>query len=165
MAKMNAKQAFMQAVCESPEDDAPRLVYADWLEEQRDEESLDRAGFIRGHHALEQLPDEDERRAALVARLDALILKWTRSWVGPFADVFAGVTFARYYPDHVPSCLLGDGCLTLQILASQFLKQRETLFGRGFLGAYLRVSLYHDAAFEPPPVPALAATKELGRVT
>lgn len=25
--------AFLWAVCENPDDDAPRLVYADWLEE------------------------------------------------------------------------------------------------------------------------------------
>jgi uncharacterized protein (TIGR02996 family) len=157
--------AFLCDVHDNPDDPTPRLVYADWLEDQGDEESLDRAEFIRGHHALEQWPDEDARRPALLARLDALILKWTRSWVGPFAGAFLGVTSARNYPDHVPSCLLGDGCLTLQFLGGQFLKQRETHFGRGFLGAYLRVSLYHAAAFEPPPIPALAATKELAFVT
>lgn len=41
---MTHEQAFLAAICEASEDDTPRLVYADWLEEQgRDE----RAEFIR----------------------------------------------------------------------------------------------------------------------
>jgi len=30
---MNSHEAFMQTICANPDDDAPRLVYADWLEE------------------------------------------------------------------------------------------------------------------------------------
>ena len=37
-------EPFLQAICEHPADDAPRLVYADWLEENGDPE---RAAFIR----------------------------------------------------------------------------------------------------------------------
>ncbi len=35
---------FLKAICEYPDDDAPRLVYADWLEERGE---ADRAEFIR----------------------------------------------------------------------------------------------------------------------
>src|SRR5947209_2333045 len=37
-------EAFLQAIIEAPEDDAPRLVYADWLEDNGDPH---RAEFIR----------------------------------------------------------------------------------------------------------------------
>jgi uncharacterized protein (TIGR02996 family) len=30
---MNDREALLRAVCENPDDDTPRLVFADWLEE------------------------------------------------------------------------------------------------------------------------------------
>lgn len=39
--------AFMEAICESPDDDLPRLVFADWLEEQGDAISVSWATDIR----------------------------------------------------------------------------------------------------------------------
>jgi uncharacterized protein (TIGR02996 family) len=46
---MDARQreALLAAVCEHPDDDAPRLVYADWLEENGDEVDRARAELIR----------------------------------------------------------------------------------------------------------------------
>jgi uncharacterized protein (TIGR02996 family) len=46
---------FLRAICEAPEDDAPRLVYADWLDENGD---ADRAEFIRRHVHLGRNPDD-----------------------------------------------------------------------------------------------------------
>jgi uncharacterized protein (TIGR02996 family) len=41
---MNEREAFLLAICENPDDDTPRLVFADWLQEHGDEA---RAEFIR----------------------------------------------------------------------------------------------------------------------
>jgi uncharacterized protein (TIGR02996 family) len=41
---MSHDEAFLQAIIESPDDDAPRLVYADWLDEHGQPV---RADFIR----------------------------------------------------------------------------------------------------------------------
>ena len=41
---MTERDALLRAVCENPDDDTPRLVYADWLQENGEEE---RAEFIR----------------------------------------------------------------------------------------------------------------------
>ena len=41
---MNHDDAFLQAILDAPDDDTPRLVYADWLEEHG---QPDRAEFIR----------------------------------------------------------------------------------------------------------------------
>lgn len=41
---MTDRDAFIRTICESPDDDAPRLVFADWLEEHGDQEW---ARFIR----------------------------------------------------------------------------------------------------------------------
>lgn len=41
---MTEREALLRAVCELPDDDTPRLVFADWLQEHGEEA---RAGFIR----------------------------------------------------------------------------------------------------------------------
>src|SRR5262245_23559159 len=43
----HSETAFLRAVAENPDDDLPRLVYADWPEEQGNEESANRGAFIR----------------------------------------------------------------------------------------------------------------------
>jgi uncharacterized protein (TIGR02996 family) len=50
---MNQEQAFLQAICEDPDDDAVRLIYADWLDEHGQPE---RAEFIRVQIELARLP-------------------------------------------------------------------------------------------------------------
>lgn len=41
---MTEQDAFLRSICEHPDDDAPRLIFADWLEERG---QRDRAEFIR----------------------------------------------------------------------------------------------------------------------
>jgi uncharacterized protein (TIGR02996 family) len=42
---MSHEAAFLQAILDSPDDDTPRLVYADWLDEHGQTE---RAEFLGG---------------------------------------------------------------------------------------------------------------------
>ena len=53
-------EAFLQRVRAYPDDDTPRLIFADWLEEQEDRlpGAADRARFIRVQVALARLADE-----------------------------------------------------------------------------------------------------------
>jgi uncharacterized protein (TIGR02996 family) len=65
--------AFLQAVVDSPGDDTPRLVLADWLEEHDDPR---RAELLRLHLALGATccePDRHPERAAQQARLVGLL--------------------------------------------------------------------------------------------
>jgi uncharacterized protein (TIGR02996 family) len=66
--------AFLQAIIEAPDDDTPRLAYADWLDENGDPEQ---AEFIRGQLELATLPAGDPRRAALEGRAGEA------RWLGP----------------------------------------------------------------------------------
>ena len=59
MRMVFAHDALFQAVLASPHDDAVRLVYADWLDEQGD---APRAEFIRLQIELSQAPSDDPRR-------------------------------------------------------------------------------------------------------
>jgi uncharacterized protein (TIGR02996 family) len=46
------EDAFLRAIVANPADDAPRLVYADWLEERGDPDSEAKAAFLRDTAAL-----------------------------------------------------------------------------------------------------------------
>jgi uncharacterized protein (TIGR02996 family) len=76
-ALMNHHEAFLQAVIESPDDDAPRLVYADWLDEHDDPA---RAEFIRVQCSLARMPAGDLRRPALQQRETELLGQYGWVW-------------------------------------------------------------------------------------
>ncbi|MCI0461760.1 MAG: ribosomal protein L7/L12 [Gemmataceae bacterium] len=75
---MNEDAAFIEALQASPEDDALRLVYADWLEERGDE----RADYLRTVAALASMPEEDQRypdlRSRLLGLCDRVDAEWRR---------------------------------------------------------------------------------------
>src|SRR5262249_4725627 len=78
------RAAFLADIRADPDDDAPRLIYADWLHEHGD---ADRAEFIRLQCELARLGAADPRRPALEQRegelLEAHRLRWTE---GAFLD-------------------------------------------------------------------------------
>jgi uncharacterized protein (TIGR02996 family) len=63
------EEGLLRTVIEDPDDDTPRLVYADYLEEHG---QPDRAAFIRVQCQLAHLPEADPRRPELEARERAL---------------------------------------------------------------------------------------------
>ncbi|HZY90594.1 MAG TPA: TIGR02996 domain-containing protein [Gemmataceae bacterium] len=83
---MSDDAAFLRAIADAPTDDAPRLVYADWLEERGDP----RAEFLRLEVSLRQ-PTTDravyrtlcQREQALVRRLDPAWAQRVRRYTTP----------------------------------------------------------------------------------
>jgi uncharacterized protein (TIGR02996 family) len=75
--------AFLQAIVEHPADDTPRLVYADWLDDQGD---TDRAEFIRVQCELAKLAEHDPRRSMLERRSQELLDKHAREWLKPLPE-------------------------------------------------------------------------------
>jgi uncharacterized protein (TIGR02996 family) len=71
------RAAFLRAIAENPDDDLPRLVYADWLDEHGQPE---RAEFIRVQIELARMPPDDPRRSELVDRQAELVSTPGRSW-------------------------------------------------------------------------------------
>jgi uncharacterized protein (TIGR02996 family) len=53
---MDAHAAFLAEIRERPGDDVPRLIYADWLEEQGGRENEARAAFVRFEAELAGMP-------------------------------------------------------------------------------------------------------------
>jgi uncharacterized protein (TIGR02996 family) len=88
-------QAFLGDIIEHPDDDAPRLVYADWLEDNGDSP---RAEFIRVQCERARLPQEDDRHAELEARERRLVLKHADKWVSAELPL-SWTEFRRGFPE------------------------------------------------------------------
>src|SRR4051794_40021842 len=74
---MTAGKALLGEILDHPDDDLPRLVYADWLDEHGDP---GRAEFIRVQIERARLPEDDPRRADLEDREAALLLAHEERW-------------------------------------------------------------------------------------
>jgi uncharacterized protein (TIGR02996 family) len=75
---MSSHKAFLSEIIANPDDDAPRLVYADWLEDNGD---ADRAEFIRLQIRLETMPDYDPERFDLEERALDLLAEHRGEWL------------------------------------------------------------------------------------
>src|SRR5262245_56767217 len=106
---MDLRTSLYQAILDEPEDDGPRLVYADWLEEYGSEEDRPRADLVRVQVELARLPEGDGRRKALERRQEAVFRGRKKAWKdelprlrgvrwGEFERGFVGeVTFQSAY--------------------------------------------------------------------
>jgi uncharacterized protein (TIGR02996 family) len=71
--------AFIRTIAANPDDDAPRLVYADYLEETGDPAKMARAEFIRVQVEKARLVPDTPRWTELWHR-DTALLDWARVW-------------------------------------------------------------------------------------
>jgi uncharacterized protein (TIGR02996 family) len=92
-----AEEAFLEAIRAAPEDDAPRLIYADWLEERGDP----RGEFIRLQCALARMDRHDPERAALKEREQELLARYRKKWAGPLLRHVARCWFRRGFIEGV----------------------------------------------------------------
>ncbi len=72
--------AFLRDIKANPDDDTPRLVLADWLEEHGDP----RGEFVRVQCQLARLPEDDPRCPELLAREGELLNAHRAAWLRPF---------------------------------------------------------------------------------
>jgi uncharacterized protein (TIGR02996 family) len=72
---MDMQSAFLQAILDAPDDDTPRLVFADWLQDQGDPWGE----FLRAQCG----PDPADGALALVPRLWKTSLAGVRRWLDP----------------------------------------------------------------------------------
>src|SRR4051812_32144220 len=96
---MNTVKDWMKAILAAPDDDAHRLVFADWLDDQG---QSDRAEFIRAQCALASMAGDDPRRPELTRREEALLDRYAKEWkkeVAAWAGKYA--RFRRGFVYHV----------------------------------------------------------------
>jgi uncharacterized protein (TIGR02996 family) len=88
---VSMREAFLAAIAEAPDDDAPRLVYADWLREQPDPALAARGEFI----ALQcRLTHEQGARKRTKQLARAISREHRAAWLGA-ASAFCECEFTR----------------------------------------------------------------------
>jgi uncharacterized protein (TIGR02996 family) len=111
---MTTEQAFLQAIRDASDDDTPRLIYADWLEEHG---QSDRADFIRLQCRLARRELTSERWDSLQTHAQELLRRNWTEWVGTLRDL-VGSRRDRY----------GESWL-----GEEFSPGRLSFFPRGFV--------------------------------
>lgn len=111
------EQALLAAAIAHPDEDTPRLIYADWLQENG---QLDRAEFIRAQIEATRSPPGDPGTKALRARVVKLAKKYRNRWCGRVNHHTGAVGgFVRGFPAAVQFSNL-----------KQFCSHAEELFAR-----------------------------------
>jgi uncharacterized protein (TIGR02996 family) len=98
-------EAFLQAIHDNPEDDTPRLVYADCLEENGDSA---RAEFIRVQCEKVQLPRWHRRWPLLAWRERALLARHEHAWRGELPEI-PGVEWGAFERGFVHEVRVDNG--------------------------------------------------------
>ncbi len=109
---MGMHEAFMADIRANP-DDAPRLVYADWLDDHGDP---DRAAFIRAQCRLASMGRYEPERYDLEGEAERLLAANAKKWLKPLAKITTRVEWARGFPDRI------------SLPADKFVKQGEEAF-------------------------------------
>jgi uncharacterized protein (TIGR02996 family) len=111
---MATDDALLRAVLADPDDDAPRLIYADWLDEHGD---CDRAEFIRIQCELARMNESNPRYPQLRQRQGDLLAGGNyHRWVAPLEEMAQQWTFCRGFVEEI------------EVAAAVFLKCGERLF-------------------------------------
>jgi uncharacterized protein (TIGR02996 family) len=108
-------EPFLQRIRAFPDDDGPRLVFADWLDEQGGIERA-RAAFIRVQIALADLPESDPARRELVGVEQELLALHETGWKTPCRSFCSDQLFRRGFVEEV------------RIGAAEFLRHAHELF-------------------------------------
>lgn len=95
---MTEGDSLYRAVLDNPEDDAPRLVFADWLDEYGRPE---RAEFIRVQCAMDRVPAGTGRWRPLFERSQQIERAWRADWTGPAQELVLEARLGRGFVDGV----------------------------------------------------------------
>ncbi len=145
---MSDETALLKAICDDPDDDGVRLVYADWLVERGAPGDDDRAEFIRVQCALANPGTPASTRKSLLEREEHLLEQHREAWEKPLRELGAEeITFQRGFPQGVT------------IESASFLRNAEALFARAPIRAL------HARLLVPKDLAALAASPHLRNLT
>lgn len=96
-ARVNHEHALLREIVEFPEDDGPRLIYADWL----DERDRPRGEFIRLQFALAENRHAPHERVEIEARARHLLACHASAWLGPLRRHLESWTFRRGFVERI----------------------------------------------------------------
>jgi uncharacterized protein (TIGR02996 family) len=112
---MTPEEAFLQALIESPDDDTPRLIFADWLEERGDS----RGEFLRLECRLRSLPESCSDYGRWYERLAQLAGEVDIRWLAAVCRVHLETGPSHAHPRRCPLNVVGPfytcgGCLACE---------------------------------------------------
>jgi uncharacterized protein (TIGR02996 family) len=94
--------ALLRAIADAYDDDTPRLVYADWLQEQGGKTNIARAEFIRMQIEWNRSPYNAPNQDELLKKAEALAKRHKAAWLAPFGkDVIDDADFRRGFVEVV----------------------------------------------------------------
>jgi uncharacterized protein (TIGR02996 family) len=79
-------RVFFREIKEHPDDDTPRLIFADWLQEHGDPAAAARGEFLRSRVLRQRLPPDEPTHGLLKRREGELFTAYRWAWLGPLAD-------------------------------------------------------------------------------
>jgi uncharacterized protein (TIGR02996 family) len=123
---VGVEHVFLRDVLERPDDDAPRLIYADWLTDQIAPDKVARGDFIRLQCQRASLPPDDPDGPELLALERQLLAEHQSAWLGELADEVERCEYRRGFVE------------AITLTASAFLDQAPQLFA---LGPIMQVQL------------------------
>jgi uncharacterized protein (TIGR02996 family) len=91
---MTEREALLRAVCEFPDDDTPRLVFADWLQEHGEDA---RAEFIRLQIERSRYADDSPEYVALRDREEVIENEHRLKWLAELPQEPGWYWYPRFY--------------------------------------------------------------------
>ncbi len=98
---MSTEALLHQAIADQPEEDTPRLAFADWLDEQDGEVNTSRAEFIRLQVMLYRLTAETPETKVARRRAADLLERYHDMWGFPTGPLRARCTIRRGFVDEL----------------------------------------------------------------
>lgn len=143
------EQAFLTAILAAPDDDTPRLVFADWLDERDTGDDRPRAALIRAQCRAEVLPAGSPERKKLEREAKAILKRHGEGWTAALTTKWYtdGWAFRRGFLDSITTS------------STMFSKNAKSLLE---LYPTVRTARFPDASNE---VRHLAKCEELSRLT
>lgn len=140
---------FLQAIISSPDDDAPRLVFADWLEDAGD---VDRAEFIRVQCELAHINADDPRWKRMQARERELLKLHYVEWQSNLPQL-EEVTWGGFHRGFVGTIHVGS--------AEAFTHQAAAIFSAAPIRELRLQRIFTDGAKRVALTPQLARIRVL----
>ena len=109
-------EAFLEDICAHPDDDATRLIYADWLDDRGDSA---RAEFIRVQVERRKKSVEDGRYRDLLTREEALVQEYEARWRAEL-PALEGVNWEDFSGGFVEAVFVNDVEVFLRHAAALF---------------------------------------------
>jgi uncharacterized protein (TIGR02996 family) len=138
---------FLQAILEKPDEEAPLLVYADWLEEQGDV----RAELIRVQQHLAGMKKRERGRARLEARLRELRCSCPEDWLialdqRRWMSLYLRLTGSKGVQDPFPNKKRVRSAIRkfetdFGVPLPRSYKAYSLIFGPGEFGSYFRINV------------------------